>query len=166
MSPLFLAAIEATEEAVYNSLFMATTTTGHGHTVEALPIARTMEILRKYGVGGETADDEVGARAGLRDGNLRGDEVADLASSVEALAPKKPALLAPIRCGKLQTCSAQRARNLRPAFGPLAGEPERAPTPITLTYPISPLMERPCSGWWGRWSTAATIRRRTSRSPP
>ncbi len=50
MSPLFLAAIEATEEAVYNSLFMATTTTARGHTVEALPIARTMEILRKYGV--------------------------------------------------------------------------------------------------------------------
>ena len=49
MSPLFLAAIEATEEAVYNSLFMATTTTGRGHTVDALPIARTMEILRKYG---------------------------------------------------------------------------------------------------------------------
>src|SRR5260370_36659134 len=50
MSPLFLAAIEATEEAVYNSLFMATTTTARGHTVEALPIGRTMEILRKYGV--------------------------------------------------------------------------------------------------------------------
>jgi D-aminopeptidase len=50
MSPLFLAAIEATEEAVYNSLFMATTTTGRGHTVEALPIGRTMDILKKYGV--------------------------------------------------------------------------------------------------------------------
>ncbi len=50
MSPLFLAVIEATEEAVYNSLFMAMTTTARGHTVEALPIGRTMEILRKYGV--------------------------------------------------------------------------------------------------------------------
>ncbi len=50
MSPLFLAAIEATEEAVYNSMFMATTTTARGHTVPALPINRTMEILRKYGV--------------------------------------------------------------------------------------------------------------------
>lgn len=50
MSPLFLAAIEATEEAVYNALFMARTTEGNGHTVDALPIARTMEILRKYGV--------------------------------------------------------------------------------------------------------------------
>src|ERR1019366_1486646 len=38
MSPLFLAVIEATEEAVYNSLFRATTVTGNGHTVEALPI--------------------------------------------------------------------------------------------------------------------------------
>ncbi|PWT84901.1 MAG: aminopeptidase [Acidobacteria bacterium] len=49
MSPLFLAAIEATEEAVYNSLFRATTTTGEGHTVQALPIERTREILKKHG---------------------------------------------------------------------------------------------------------------------
>ena len=49
MSPLFLAAIEATEEAVYNSLFRATTTTGHGHTVEALPIDKTLEILQRHG---------------------------------------------------------------------------------------------------------------------
>jgi D-aminopeptidase len=48
MSPLFLAVIEATEEAVYNSLFRATTTTGRGHTVEALPLEKTVEILRKY----------------------------------------------------------------------------------------------------------------------
>ncbi len=48
MSPLFLAVIEATEEAIYNSLFRATTITGRGHTVEALPIDRTLEILRKY----------------------------------------------------------------------------------------------------------------------
>jgi hypothetical protein len=34
MSPLFLAVIEATEEAVYNSLLRATTITGRGHTVE------------------------------------------------------------------------------------------------------------------------------------
>lgn len=50
MSPLFLAVIEATEEAIYNSLFRATTTSGRGHTVEALPIDRTLEILRKYNV--------------------------------------------------------------------------------------------------------------------
>jgi len=49
MSPLFLAVIEATEEAVYNSMFRATTMTGRGHTVEALPIGKTTEILRKYG---------------------------------------------------------------------------------------------------------------------
>jgi D-aminopeptidase len=49
MSPLFLAAIEATEEAIYNSLFRATTTTGRGHTVDALPIDKTIEILRKHG---------------------------------------------------------------------------------------------------------------------
>jgi D-aminopeptidase len=49
MSPLFLAVIEATEEAIYNSLFRATTTTGRGHTVEALPIEKTTAILKKYG---------------------------------------------------------------------------------------------------------------------
>ena len=51
MSPLFLAAIEATEEAIYNSLFKATTMTGrNGVRVEALPLDRTIEILKKYGV--------------------------------------------------------------------------------------------------------------------
>jgi D-aminopeptidase len=50
MSPLFLAVIEATEEAIYNSLFRATTTTGRGHTVEALPLDRTVEILRRHGL--------------------------------------------------------------------------------------------------------------------
>lgn len=48
-SPLFLAVVEATEEAIYNSLFRATSMTGHnGHKLEALPIDRTLEILRKY----------------------------------------------------------------------------------------------------------------------
>ncbi len=50
MSPLFLAVIEATEEAIYNSLLRATTVTARGHTVEALPLGRTREILGKYGV--------------------------------------------------------------------------------------------------------------------
>src|SRR2546421_3145907 len=50
MSPLFLAAIEATEEAVYNSMFKATTVTGNGHTVEALPIDKTVEILKAHRV--------------------------------------------------------------------------------------------------------------------
>lgn len=49
MSPLFEAVIEATEEPGYNSLFRATTVTGQGHTVEALPLGRTLDILRKYG---------------------------------------------------------------------------------------------------------------------
>ena len=50
MSPLFLATIEATEEAIINSLLRATTVTGNGHTAEALPIDKTMEILRRHGV--------------------------------------------------------------------------------------------------------------------
>ena len=51
MSPLFLAAIEAAEEAIYNSLFRATTMTGRaGAVVEALPLERTLDVLRKYGV--------------------------------------------------------------------------------------------------------------------
>src|SRR6266480_4677273 len=49
MSPLFLAVIEATEEAIYNSLFRATTIKGRGHTVEALPLDRTLEILGRHG---------------------------------------------------------------------------------------------------------------------
>ena len=50
MSPLFLAVIEATEEAIYNSLFRATTMRGRGgRTIEALPLERTINILRKYG---------------------------------------------------------------------------------------------------------------------
>src|SRR6267154_4121036 len=50
MSPLFLAAIEATEEAVYNSMFKATTMTGNGHTIEALPIEKTVDILKAHRV--------------------------------------------------------------------------------------------------------------------
>jgi D-aminopeptidase len=47
MSPLFLAVIESTEEAIYNSLFRASTTTGCGHTVEALPLEPTIQLLQK-----------------------------------------------------------------------------------------------------------------------
>jgi D-aminopeptidase len=50
LSPLFEAVIEATEEAMYNSLLRATTLTGRGNTVEALPIEKTTAILKKYGV--------------------------------------------------------------------------------------------------------------------
>ena len=47
LSPLFLAAIESTEESIYNSLFQARMTTGARGTVEALPLQRTLEILRE-----------------------------------------------------------------------------------------------------------------------
>lgn len=50
MSPLFQAVVEATEEAIYNSLFRAVTVSGHRGTVEALPLEQTMAILREYGV--------------------------------------------------------------------------------------------------------------------
>ena len=51
MSPLFLAAVEATQEAIYNSLFMATTVKGwQGHEIEAIPIDRVIEICKKYKV--------------------------------------------------------------------------------------------------------------------
>ncbi|HIA98971.1 MAG: P1 family peptidase [Gemmatimonadetes bacterium] len=50
ISALFQATVEATEEAIYNSLFKAQTVTSNGRTVEALPITETAEILRRYGV--------------------------------------------------------------------------------------------------------------------
>lgn len=50
MSPLFQAVVEATEEAIYNSLCKATTMTGRaGLRIEALPLDQTKEVLRKYG---------------------------------------------------------------------------------------------------------------------
>jgi D-aminopeptidase len=49
VSPLFMAAIEATEEAIINSLFAATTTKGMGgHRAEALPLQTVIDILKKY----------------------------------------------------------------------------------------------------------------------
>jgi D-aminopeptidase len=52
MSGLFQGAVEATEEAIYNSLFMATTTRSNGHTVEAIPLDKVKAVLAKYGVAG------------------------------------------------------------------------------------------------------------------
>lgn len=52
MSPLFQAVAEATEEAIYNSLFKATTVTGHRGTAGALPIPETLEVLERYRVLG------------------------------------------------------------------------------------------------------------------
>ena len=50
MTPLFMATIEATEEAIINSLFAAQSMTGrNGNSVEALPIEQIVELLRKYG---------------------------------------------------------------------------------------------------------------------
>ena len=50
ISPLFLAVVEATEEAIYNSLFMAEDMTGYlGRFMPALPLEQTLEILDRFG---------------------------------------------------------------------------------------------------------------------
>jgi D-aminopeptidase len=49
VSGLFEAVLDATEEAVYNSLLKATDTTGNGRTVRALPIDELRAVLKKYG---------------------------------------------------------------------------------------------------------------------
>lgn len=49
-SALFQAVVEATEEAIYNSLFAATTVRSKGRTVDALPLDAVRRILRKYGI--------------------------------------------------------------------------------------------------------------------
>lgn len=49
MSAIFQASVDAVEEAVYNSIFMATTVTGNGRTAEAIPLDRVREILARYG---------------------------------------------------------------------------------------------------------------------
>jgi D-aminopeptidase len=49
MSPLFMAAIEATEEAIINSLFMATDMKGKGgRKIEALPLDKVLPILKQH----------------------------------------------------------------------------------------------------------------------
>jgi D-aminopeptidase len=50
LSALYEAVIESTEEAIYNSLFKATTMTSKGGTVEAIPIDRVREILARHGI--------------------------------------------------------------------------------------------------------------------
>ncbi len=51
MSPLFLAVIEATEEAILNSLFAGIDMKGHGGLeIKALPIEKVLPILDKYGL--------------------------------------------------------------------------------------------------------------------
>jgi len=49
MSSLFLAVIEATEEAIINSLFTAKTTTGYkDHKIEKLPLEKVLHVMKKY----------------------------------------------------------------------------------------------------------------------
>jgi D-aminopeptidase len=50
VSPLFQAAGEATEEAICNSLFKATAVRGPAANIEALPLDKTREILKRHGV--------------------------------------------------------------------------------------------------------------------
>ena len=50
VSPLFLATVEAVEEAILNSLMKATTVSGYqGHTREAFPVERLREMAEKRG---------------------------------------------------------------------------------------------------------------------
>jgi D-aminopeptidase len=49
LSPLFQAALESTEEAIYNSLLRATTARHRGQAAEAIPVDRVRAILKKYG---------------------------------------------------------------------------------------------------------------------
>jgi D-aminopeptidase len=50
LSAVFAAAAEATEEAVYNSLFTATSVTSRGGTVEAIPLDQVRAVLTRYGI--------------------------------------------------------------------------------------------------------------------
>ena len=49
VSGLFEAVLDATEEAVYNSLLKATDVTGNGRTIRAIPIDALQALLKKYG---------------------------------------------------------------------------------------------------------------------
>ena len=50
MSAVFQASVEAVEEAIYNSLFMATTVSGNGNTAEAIPLDKVRKILADHGI--------------------------------------------------------------------------------------------------------------------
>ena len=52
MSPLFAATAEATEEAIYNAIFKATTVTSSRGTLQAIPIEELLRILEKHQVLG------------------------------------------------------------------------------------------------------------------
>jgi D-aminopeptidase len=49
MSGIFQAVVDATEEAIYNSLFMATTVTSRGGTVQGIPVGEVLDTLRQRG---------------------------------------------------------------------------------------------------------------------
>lgn len=49
ISALFEAAVEATEEAIYNAMLRATSVKGHQGTIEAISIEDVVRIMRKYG---------------------------------------------------------------------------------------------------------------------
>lgn len=50
MSPLFMATIEATEEAILNSMFHAQSVAGRdGHKVDALPVTQVLQIMKEHG---------------------------------------------------------------------------------------------------------------------
>ena len=49
MSPLFQAVVEATEEAIVNSLLMATSVNSRYGLSESIPLERTQQIIKKYG---------------------------------------------------------------------------------------------------------------------
>lgn len=51
LSPVFQAVVEATEEAIYNSLTMATRVESRYGAADPLPLDRLREVLRKYGIG-------------------------------------------------------------------------------------------------------------------
>ena len=50
MTPLFMATVEATQEAIYNALFKATTVESSRGMSEAIPIDEVIDILDKYNV--------------------------------------------------------------------------------------------------------------------
>jgi D-aminopeptidase len=50
VSALFQGVVESTEEAIYDSLFMATTVTSRGRTIEAIPLDRVRDVLMRFGM--------------------------------------------------------------------------------------------------------------------
>jgi D-aminopeptidase len=49
VSGLFEATLDASEEAIYNSMLKATDATGSGRTIRALPVEELRIVLKKYG---------------------------------------------------------------------------------------------------------------------